>query len=166
MVGNTEEIDILELSEDFMKAQGFTRETIMAGIERGLPAFRPGDTVRVAEHIKEGEKERIQYFEGDIIALHNKGISSTITVRRIGANGVAVERIFPTHSKKFDFEFIREGEVRRAKLYYMRDRIGKEARVQEKARTQEQRTKLEHRLGITEDVTTIPHNEKMQQPEQ
>ena len=150
-----------------MKAQGFTRETIMAAVERTLPVFRPGDTIRVAEHIKEGEKERIQYFEGDIIALHNKGISSTVTVRRIGANSVAVERIFPTNSQKFDFEFIREGEVRRAKLYYMRDRIGKEARVQEKARTQEQRAKLEIRLGAAvKEVMHVPQETNAEQAEQ
>lgn len=138
-----------------MKAQGFTRETITVGVERKLPVFRPGDTIRVAEHIKEGEKERIQYFEGDIIALRNKGISSTVTVRRIGANSVAVERIFPLHSTKFDFEFVREGQVRRAKLYYMRDRIGKEARVHEKERTQEQRMKLEARLGAAQKAVHI-----------
>lgn len=150
-----------------MKAQGFTRETITASVGRKLPTFRPGDTIRVAEHIKEGDKERIQYFEGDIIALRNKGISSTVTVRRIGANSVAVERIFPTHSLKFDFEFIREGEVRRAKLYYMRDRIGKEARVHEKARTQEQRTKLGIRLGSAEEVAHVPsHETKSEQVEQ
>jgi large subunit ribosomal protein L19 len=132
-----------------MKAQGYTRETILVmGLsERALPAFRPGDTVRVAEIIKEGEKERTQYFEGDIIAMRNRGVSSTMTVRRIGANSIAVERIFPLHSEKFSFEFIREGDVRRAKLYYLRDRLGKQARVQEKVRTHGQKLKLAERLG-------------------
>ena len=154
-----------------MKAQGFTRETITTAPERTLPTFRPGDTIRVAEHIKEGDKERIQYFEGDIIALHNKGISSTITVRRIGANSVAVERIFPLSSLKFDFEFIREGDVRRAKLYYMRDLVGKRARVAEKARTQEQRAKLAKRLGSNaigspETVVAETHEAPEQEPKE
>jgi large subunit ribosomal protein L19 len=132
-----------------MKAQGYTRETILGmGLsERELPAFRPGDTIRVAEAIEEGDKKRTQFFEGDVIAMRNRGVASTITVRRIGANSIAVERIFPLHSGKFEFEFVREGEVRRAKLYYLRERVGKQARVQEKVRTHEQKLKLAERLG-------------------
>lgn len=137
-----------------MKAQGYTRETIlgMGMAERKLPVIRPGDTIRVAEIIEEGDKKRTQFFEGDVISLRNRGVSSTVTVRRIGANSIAIERIFPLHSAKFEFEFVREGNVRRAKLYYLRERLGKQARVQEKVRTQEQKLKLAERLG--EEETT------------
>lgn len=142
-----------------MKAQGYTRETIISmGATRSLPEFRAGDTVRVAERIKEGEKERIQYFEGDVIALHTRGVASTVIVRRIGANGVAVERIFPLHSEKFDFEFIREGDVRRAKLYYLRERVGKHARVQERVRTHEEKSKLEAAKANTTETVVDEQN--------
>ncbi|HAU30161.1 MAG: 50S ribosomal protein L19 [candidate division TM6 bacterium GW2011_GWF2_43_17] len=117
-----------------MKAKGITKETILdRGVaNRNFPSFSAGDAVRVAYRIKEGNKERTQYFEGDVIAIHNNGISSTFIVRRIGANGIAVERIFPYHSPRLEgVEFLRHGDVRRAKLYYMRSRIGKKARVQE-----------------------------------
>lgn len=135
-----------------MKAQGYTRETILSmGATRTLPKFRAGDTIRVAEHIKEGEKERIQYFEGDVIAIHERGVASTVMVRRIGANSVAVERIFPLQSEKFDFEFIREGDVRRAKLYYLRERIGKHARVQERVRTSAEKAKAKLDNNTTQD---------------
>lgn len=142
-----------------MKADSFTKETITTtGLpERGFPTFRPGDAIRVAERIKEGNKERTQYFEGDVIAMKNNGASSTFTVRRIASNNVAVEKIFPFFSPKIEnIEFIREGDVRRAKLYYMRDRIGKKARVKEKVRTHEQKLKLERRLtaGVVEQVET------------
>ncbi len=117
-----------------MKAKGITKETILdRGVaNRNFPSFNAGDAIRVAYRIKEGNKERTQYFEGDVIAIHNNGISSTFVVRRIGANGIAVERIFPFHSPRLEgVEFLRHGDVRRAKLYYMRSRIGKKARVQE-----------------------------------
>lgn len=117
-----------------MKAKGITKETILdRGVaERNFPSFSAGDAIRVAYRIKEGNKERTQYFEGDVIAVHNNGVSSTFVVRRIGANGIAVERIFPFYSPRLEgIEFLRHGDVRRAKLYYMRSRIGKKARVQE-----------------------------------
>jgi large subunit ribosomal protein L19 len=138
-----------------MKADTYTKETVLtASFEgRGFPPFRPGDTIRVAERIKEGSKERIQYFEGDVIAVSNNGVSSTFTVRRIAANGIAVEKIFPYISPKIEeITFVREGDVRRAKLYYMRDRIGKKARVTEKVRTHEQKAKLQKRLAIGQVV--------------
>ncbi|MBN2267016.1 MAG: 50S ribosomal protein L19 [Candidatus Babeliaceae bacterium] len=125
-----------------MRAKKLTKETVLQlGVtDRGFPQFSSGDAVRVAQRIKEGDKERIQYFEGDVIAIHHNGVSSTFTVRRIGANGVAVERIFPFYSPKIEsIEFIREGDVCRAKLYYMRGRIGKRARVKEKIRTHEEK---------------------------
>ena len=125
-----------------MKANKLTKETIlqMGVLDRKFPDFRPGDAVRVAQRVKEGDKERTQYFEGDVIAIHNNGVSSTFTVRRIGANGISVERIFPFHSPNVEaIEFLRHGDTRRAKLYYMRERIGKGARVKERVLTHEEK---------------------------
>lgn len=125
-----------------MRAKKLTKETVLQmGVgDRKFPQFAAGDTIRIAQLIKEGDKERVQYFEGDVIAIHRNGVGSTFTVRRIGANGVSVERIFPYYSPKIEsIEFVREGDVRRAKLYYMRERIGRRARVQEKVRTHEEK---------------------------
>ena len=97
-----------------------------------LPKFEIGDTVVVHNKIVEGSRERIQLFEGTVIAKRNGGISETFTVRRI-AYGVGVEKTFPLHSPKVaKVEVIRHGKVRRAKLYYVRDRVGKAAKVKEK----------------------------------
>lgn len=118
-----------------MKAKRYTRETIRdLGIyERSFPAFEIGDAIAVSVRIKEGDKERLQVFEGDVIAIHNNGAASSFTVRRIASNAVSVERIFPYYSPLVEsIEFIRKGTVRRAKLYYMRGRVGKAARVKEK----------------------------------
>ena len=91
-----------------------------------------GDTVRVHVKVKEGSRERIQVFEGTVIAKKHGGIEETITVRRI-SYGVGVEKIFPVHSPSIDtIEVVRNGAVRRAKLYYLRDRVGKAAKVREK----------------------------------
>ena len=96
-----------------------------------LPKFEIGDTVVVHNKIVEGTRERIQLFEGTVIAKRNGGISETFTVRRI-AYGVGVEKTFPLHSPKVaKVEVIRHGRVRRAKLYYVRDRVGKAAKVKE-----------------------------------
>ena len=96
-----------------------------------LPKFEIGDTVVVHNKIVEGTRERIQLFEGTVIAKRNGGISETFTVRRI-AYGVGVEKTFPLHSPKVaKVEVIRHGKVRRAKLYYVRDRVGKAAKVKE-----------------------------------
>lgn len=119
-----------------------SRQTInQLGVQkRDFPEFNVGDTIAVSQRIKEGNKERLQVFEGDVIAAHQKGASSTFTVRKISANAVAVERIFPYNSPLIEsIKFIRHGAVRRAKLYYMRDRIGKAARVKERVITAEQR---------------------------
>ncbi len=127
-----------------MKANKYTKETIlqMGTVDRGFDAFTVGDAVKVSLKIKEGDKERIQIFEGDIISMHNNGIATTFTVRRIGANSIAVERVFPYYSPLIEtVKFVRKGKVRRAKLYYMRDRIGKAARVAEKVMTKEQKEK-------------------------
>jgi large subunit ribosomal protein L19 len=97
-----------------------------------IPEFRAGDTVRVAVNIKECDKTRIQNFEGVCISIRGEGVSKTFTVRKIGANNVGVERIFPIYSDSIDsIEVIRRGRVRRAKLYYLRDRRGKAARIKE-----------------------------------
>jgi len=97
-----------------------------------VPAFRPGDRIRVHVKVREGEKERIQVFEGDVIAKRRGGVSSTFTVRKV-SNGVGVERIFPVHSPIVDkIEVTRRGRVRRAKLFYMRELRGKAARIKEK----------------------------------
>lgn len=125
-----------------MKAKKYTKETVLGmGTEaRKFDKFNVGDAVQVSQKIKEGDKERIQVFEGDVIAIRNNGIASTFTVRKISANAVSVERIFPYFSPLIEkVAFLRKGKVRRAKLYYMRDRIGKAARVEEKVLTKEQK---------------------------
>ncbi|MDO5548343.1 MAG: 50S ribosomal protein L19 [Eubacteriales bacterium] len=101
-------------------------------IKSDLPELKIGDTVKVHAKIKEGNRERIQIFEGTIIAMKHSGINKTVTVRRI-SYGVGVEKTFPVHSPNIaKFEVVRHGKVRRAKLYYLRDRVGKAAKVQEK----------------------------------
>jgi large subunit ribosomal protein L19 len=101
-------------------------------LRNDLPDFRPGDTVRVQVRIREGEKERLQAFEGTIIARNNSGVSETITVRKISF-GHGVERIFPLHAPVVErIEVIRTGRVRRAKLYYLRGLKGKAARLKER----------------------------------
>lgn len=98
-----------------------------------LPAFEAGDTVRVRVRVREGDKERIQAFEGICIAKRGAGVNETFTVRKV-SGGVGVERIFPLHSPSLaGIEVVRRGSVRRAKLYYLRERKGKKARVREKA---------------------------------
>ena len=97
-----------------------------------IPAFGVGDTIKVHIKIKEGNRERLQMFEGTIIKKNHGGIQETFTVRRV-SYGVGVERTFPTNSPKIDhIDVVRHGRVRRAKLYYLRDRVGKAAKVKEK----------------------------------
>jgi large subunit ribosomal protein L19 len=97
-----------------------------------LPTFRPGDTIRVHVKIKEGDKERLQAFEGTVIARNNTGLGESITVRKISF-GQGVERIFPVHAKVIDhIDVVRTGRVRRAKLYYLRNLKGKAARLRER----------------------------------
>src|ERR687890_1509799 len=99
---------------------------------RNVPPFRAGDTVRVNVRVKEGEKERLQAFEGVVIARRGSGVSATFTVRKI-SNGVGVERIFPLHSPMLaDIQVVRRGRVRRAKLYYLRHLTGKATRIKER----------------------------------
>ena len=109
---------VKSLSEEYMKPE--------------LPPMNVGDTVRVTVRVKEGNRERNQAFEGTIIARKHGGISETITVRRISYN-VGCEKVFPVHSPTIvSVETIRRGKVRRAKLYYLRDKIGKKAKVKER----------------------------------
>ena len=101
-------------------------------IKSDLPELKVGDTVKVHQKIKEGNRERIQVFEGTLIAIKHSGINKSVTVRRI-SYGVGVEKTFPVHSPNIaKFEVLRNGKVRRAKLYYLRGRVGKAAKVQEK----------------------------------
>ncbi|MEW5866745.1 MAG: 50S ribosomal protein L19 [Bacillota bacterium] len=100
-------------------------------IREDIPGFRPGDTVRVHVKVIEGGRERIQVFEGVVLGRKGSGIRESFTVRKISA-GVGVERMFPLHSPRISkIEVVREGKVRRAKLYYLRERVGKAARVKE-----------------------------------
>ena len=102
------------------------------GLRTDLPAFDPGDTVRVMVRVREGDKERLQAFEGVCIARRGAGINATFTVRKISA-GVGVERIFPLHAPSIAaIELMRKGRVRRAKLYFLRRLAGKSARIREK----------------------------------
>ncbi|WRS28272.1 50S ribosomal protein L19 [Oscillospiraceae bacterium MB08-C2-2] len=103
-------------------------------LKKEIPVVDVGNVVRVHVRIKEGERERIQAFEGTVIAKKHGGIEETFTVRRV-AHGVGVERVFPIHSPNVDkVELVRKGRVRRGKLYYLRDRVGKAAKVKEAIR--------------------------------
>jgi large subunit ribosomal protein L19 len=108
------------------------REATQEYLRTDIPDFRPGDTLKVHVRLKEGEKERIQIFEGLVIARKHGGVSETFTVRKI-SSGVGVERTFPLHSPSIArVEVTRRGRVRRAKLYYMRELRGKAARIRER----------------------------------
>lgn len=103
-----------------------------ASLKTEVPDIKIGETVKVHVKIREGERERIQVFEGTVIAVKGSGISQTFTVRRV-SYGVGIERVFPVHSPNVaKVEHVRYGKVRRSKLYYLRDRVGKAAKVKEK----------------------------------
>ena len=110
---------------------------VIQNLERDLmrvdiPPFRVGDTVKVHVKIREGDKERIQVFEGVVIRRHRGGVGATFTVRKV-SYGIGVERIFPIHSPQIDkIEVVRKGRVRRSRLYYLRERLGKAARIKER----------------------------------
>ncbi len=128
-----------------MKARGLTKETILnIGVtERNFPAFKVGDTLEISQTIKDGDKERTQLFAGDVIAMHKNGIASTVTVRRIGANGIGVEKIFPYYTPNItSIRVVKYGVVRRAKLFYLRDRVGNTARIEERVMTKAQKAAL------------------------
>ena len=129
-----------------MKASFQTKETILyTGLEdRKFPKFRVGDNLDVSLIVKEGDKERVQIFNGDVISMHNNGISSTFTVRTIASNGIGVEKILPYYSPIIGkIKIIKRGIVRRAKLFYVRDRIGKAAKIKEKVLTGAQKANLQ-----------------------
>ena len=114
------------------------RNPVIASIEArqtrsDIPHFTPGDTIRVHSKIKEGEKERVQVFEGTVLRKRNAGLRSSFTVRKI-SYGVGVERIFPVHSPRIDkIEVVTGGKVRRARIYFIRELRGKKARLKEEA---------------------------------
>lgn len=115
-----------------MSQQTILKSLAAPHIRTDLPQINPGDTVRAHVKVREAGKERIQVYEGVVLACKNGGIAESILVRKI-SNGVGVERAFPLHSPNIaKFEVIRRGDVRRAKLYYLRDKVGKEARIKEK----------------------------------
>ena len=115
----------MNILQEFEKAQ----------LKTNVPKFSPGDTVVVNVKVKEGNRERVQAYEGVVIAVKSRGINSAFTVRKM-SHGTGVERVFQTHSPAIaDIEVKRRGKVRRAKLYYLRDRSGKSARIEEKLGT-------------------------------
>lgn len=115
-----------------MNAQEIIKEIESKHIKSDLPIIHVGDTVRVGVRIREGGKERVQPYEGTVIAMRNGGINETITVRRI-FQGVGVERVFLLHSPRVaDIKVLRRGKARRAKLYYLRNRVGKATRLKQR----------------------------------
>ncbi|MCD5424105.1 50S ribosomal protein L19 [Limosilactobacillus fermentum] len=117
-----------------MRQNQLIKKVTAGQLRSDIPAFRAGDTVRVHALIVEGTRERVQIFEGVVIKRHGAGISATYTVRKI-SNGIGVERTFPLHSPRVEkIEVVRYGRVRRAKLYYLRERTGKSARIAERRR--------------------------------
>ena len=127
---------LLDPNTDMRLYHKMNKQAIIAAIEKeqmktDVPFFRPGDNVRVHAKVVEGNKERIQVFEGLVIARKHGGLRETFMVRKI-SNGVGVERVFMVHSPRVDkIEVVRRGKVRRAKLYYLRAKIGKAARIKE-----------------------------------
>jgi large subunit ribosomal protein L19 len=125
-------MDACGFFEPVMNAQEIIRSIEAEQLKSDLPALYVGDTVRVGVVIQEGGKERVQPYEGTIIAMRNGGINETITVRRV-FQGVGVERVFLLHSPRVtNIKVVRRGKVRRAKLYYLRQRIGKATRIKER----------------------------------
>jgi len=115
-----------------MNAQEVIRSIEAEQLKSDLPTIHVGDTVRVGVRIREGNKERVQPYEGTVIAMRNGGINQTITVRRI-FQGVGVERVFLLHSPRIaSIKIVRRGKVRRAKLFYLRERVGKATRVKQR----------------------------------
>ncbi len=110
------------------------RDLERESLKKDLPSFNVGDSVRVSERITEGKRQRVQVFEGLVIRKQGGGVSERFTVRKLSGN-VGVEKTFPIHSPKIELiEVVRRGKVRRAKLYYIRDRVGKSAKVKERIR--------------------------------
>jgi len=129
-----------------------------AYLRKGLPSFKSGDSVRIFAKIKEGDKERIQAFEGVVLRRNGSGPKETITVRKV-SYGVGVERIFPLHSPVIDrIEVVQRGKVRRAKLYYLRDRKGRAANVvsEENYGSRETEEELDDEIEESSKASTTP----------
>lgn len=127
--GNIRDCDFYKKN---MKAQEIIRSIEAEQLKSNLPVIHVGDTVRVGVRIREGGKERVQPYEGTVIAMRNGSINETITVRRV-FQGVGVERVFLIHSPRVEsIKIIRRGRVRRAKLFYLRDRVGKATRIKQR----------------------------------
>lgn len=138
-----------------MKAAFYTKETIRSIGQQGRDRvqFGIGDTVVVTQSIKEAGKERLQDFEGDVIAIHKKGASSSFIVRKIAAHSIGVERIFPFFSPLIkDIKVLGKGDVRRAKLYYLRKRVGKAAQVKKLVETKASIAKRQETQAKTVDT--------------
>lgn len=136
-----------------MKAAFYTKETIRSiGMkDRGFPAFGIGDTIIVSQSIKEAGKERLQAFQGNVIKMHKRGISTTFTIRKIADNGIAVERIFPIYSPLVkEIKVLSKGDVRRAKLYYLRKKVGKAAHVKQVVETKVTMQKRQEQASASE----------------
>lgn len=136
-----------------MKAAFYTKETIRSiGMQnREFPAFGIGDMVVVSQSIKEAGKERLQAFQGNVIAIHKCGISSTFIVRKIADNSIAVERIFPYYSPLIkDIKVLSKGDIRRAKLYYLRKKVGRAAQVKQLVETKASKNKEVQKAAAAE----------------
>src|SRR2546427_6306186 len=132
MAGGASRTSDARAETGFMGKERRLEQVVMENLRDNIPAFAPGDTVRVMVRVREGEKERLQAFEGICIARRGGGINETFTVRKISA-GVGVERIFPLHAPLIaEIGLLRKGRVRRAKLYFLRRLAGKAARIREK----------------------------------
>lgn len=148
-----------------MKAQKLTSETILdlgigtigTGGKQAFPDFGIGDTIAVHQFVTEGDKERVQIFEGDVIAIRHKGASGTFTVRKVAAHNVAVERVFPYYSPIIkSINIVRVGKSRRAKAYYVRARLGKSARFSELVLTKEQKVLAKEHEHAKKQPDTAP----------
>jgi large subunit ribosomal protein L19 len=132
LIPDTKVRDLQTLEKLKMNVQQIIRDIEAEQLKTDLPIIYVGDTVRVGVKIKEGEKFRVQPYEGVVISMRNGGINETITVRKV-FQGVGVERVFLVHSPRIDnIKVMRRGKVRRAKLYYLRKRIGKATRIQQR----------------------------------
>jgi len=126
------------------------------GLKTGLPEFRPGDTVRVHNKVVEGDSERIQCFDGVVIARRGSGISETFTVRKTSF-GVGIERIFPLHSPRVEkIEVLKQGKVRRAKLFFLRELAGKAARLAERVSAEQEKAAPAQPKAETAQATAQP----------
>jgi len=133
-------------------SQDLLRHAAAGSMKKNLPAFQVGDTVRVSVRIVEGEKERIQAFQGTVIGRRGGGISETFTVRRI-VNNEGVERVFPVHSPKVaDVQVVRNARVRRGKLYYLRQRVGKATRLRQTRNTAARKRQRIGRAAAPQDA--------------